>query len=873
MRSKIVPAPTQQHRITASTSNLGPDTLLFRHLHAEEKLSTPFEYRIDFFSENEEIDFAAILGQPLSIALDDVENDQIRYFHGLVSKFTQTGSSGRYAAYSAVLRPWFWFLSQTTDCRIFQNLTVPEIVEQLFQERGFGDYENRLIDPYRKRVYCVQYRESVFDFISRLLEEEGIYYFFKHEQDRHVLVLADSVSAHEPGPGYEAVPYYPPDSHDHRERDHIFHWTVNQQVRPGVVSLNDFDFEGPRKHLTTVAPLPRQHVHGDYEIYDYPGEYTERGDGDHYCKRRIQELQAQYETIDGQGNARGLAVGNLFALTNFPRQSQNREYLLVSTTIEMDSDEYESRRPGEPEGLIYDCRFQVLESNQPFRPARTTPRPTIQGSQTAIVVGKRGEEIWTDKYGRVKCQFHWDRYGKSDENSSCWIRVSQPWAGKGWGSISIPRIGQEVIVDFLEGDPDQPIITGRVYNADSMPPYKLPAQAVISGIRTSSTQKISYSQAPPTGVKESAGHYDAGAAAADPGAPGTRDTQGDYQVDAPPSNPGTAPGGAHDGPQDLEDAVQNYLPAIICKAKTLSTGAMGGVLIDLMVKHAKEVIKRVVKETFKGGNSNCNEISINDTKGEEMIRIHAKKDMDTTVMNDKNERVFGKRTRLVLSDETIGILGDRKKIIIGKSSEWIFGDKKIEVGGEHKETIDDNKTMKVGGDHKETIEGNKTLKVCGNHDESIQGNMNVAVKGNLGLSVAGSVSTAVKGSVSSTIKGNAKAKITGLLSKLVESSVKIISQEAFKAFGKMVVDIVSDKKVKLKTGASSIEMTKDGTIKIKCKRLVIDSMATIDMKTKKLSTKSKLIDTSGQIITTDGKVIATSATTVHKIKGKPVMLN
>jgi type VI secretion system secreted protein VgrG len=332
----------------------------------------------------------------------------------------------------------------------------------------------------------VQYRETDFNFVSRLMEQEGIYYYFKHESNKHILVLSDSVSSHEAYPGYEKLPYFPPDEHLRRERDHIYDWNISQEVQPGVYALNDFDFTRPKANLEVKASITRQHARAAMEIFDYPGEYLQTNDGENYVRARIEELHAEYEEGQGQGNARGLSVGSLFELTDYPRTDQNREYLIVSASHQMELDVYSSGSGSGAEEL-YSCSFTALNSKQPYRPARTTPKPLVQGPQTAIVVGPSGDEIYTDKYGRVKIQFHWDRYGKHDENSSCWVRVSHPTAGKNWGAVQIPRIGQEVIVDFLEGDPDHPIITGRVYNANQMPPFDLPGSGMVSGMKSNTT--------------------------------------------------------------------------------------------------------------------------------------------------------------------------------------------------------------------------------------------------------------------------------------------------------------------------------------------------------------------------------------------------
>lgn len=320
------------------------------------------------------------------------------------------------------------------------------------------------------------------------MEQEGIYYYFTHENGKHMLVLSDAYSSHKTFPGYAEVPYFPPDVHDRRTRDHLFEWVTVQQVQPGAYALNDFDFKAPRKDLQAVLKRPKSHTLADFEMYDYPGEYTDKGDGSHYSKIRLQELHAQHEIAHGRGNAGGLAAGYLFSLTQCSREDQNREYLIISAVHRLESDQYESVSGAKRAGKPYRGDISAIDAKEHYRAARLTPKPLMQGPQTAIVVGKAGEEIWTDQWGRVKVKFHWDRYSSADENSSCWIRVAQVWANRRWGAIHIPRIGEEVIVDFLEGDPDQPIITGRVYNMVTMPPYPLPQNATITTIKTNSSK-------------------------------------------------------------------------------------------------------------------------------------------------------------------------------------------------------------------------------------------------------------------------------------------------------------------------------------------------------------------------------------------------
>lgn len=474
----------QTSRVASVSTPFGSDGMLFYNMSAREELGRPFEITLELLSEDEDADLSKALGQQCTISIELPDGGK-RYFNGHVSQFMHVGRQGQFARYRATLVPWLWFLTRTSDCRIFQQKKVPDIIKEIFREHGFSDFDDLLSRSYREWDYCVQYRETDFNFVSRLMEQEGIYYYFKHQDGKHNLVLADDYGSHVTVANYDKIPYYPYDSHGRRERDHIFEWSVSQQVKSGAYVLNDYDFTKPKADLEVKSVVKRKHRESDLELYDYPGEYQQSVDGDAYVRARIEEHQAAHEVVQGAATARGIACGALFELTGYPRDDQNREYLISSTTVQCQTTEYETGGDG---SVNFHCSLQALESRQPFRTPRLTAKPVVQGPQTAVVVGKKGEEIWTDKYGRVKVQFHWDRYGKFDENSSCWVRVAQVWAGNKWGAMHIPRIGQEVIVEFLEGDPDRPIITGRVYNNDEMPPYELPANQTQSGIKSRSTK-------------------------------------------------------------------------------------------------------------------------------------------------------------------------------------------------------------------------------------------------------------------------------------------------------------------------------------------------------------------------------------------------
>ncbi|MDF4209633.1 type VI secretion system tip protein VgrG [Pseudomonas protegens] len=474
----------QSTRLAQVNCPLGPDVLLLKSLGGGEELGRLFDYQLQLASSDANIDLNQLLGKPMGLSVQ-LDGGGQRYFHGIVARCSQNIDTGQLASYEVTLRPWLWLLSRTSDCRIFQNLSIPQIIKQVFRDLGFSDFEDALSRPYREWEYCVQYRETSFDFVSRLMEQEGIYYFFRHEKDRHVVVLADAYGAHSSVPGYASVPYYPRDEQQ-RERDHMFDWHLAQEVQPGSLELNDYDFQRPSARIDVRSAMPRPHSAGDYPLYDYPGTYVQSSDGEHYAQTRIEALQSLHERIELSGNARGLGVGNLFSLTGFSRQDQNREYLIVSIRYYLVQESLESGAGGG--SAQFESHLTCIDAQQSFRPLATTHKPMVQGPQTARVVGPAGEEIWTDQYGRVKVHFHWDRHDQSNENSSCWIRVSQAWAGKNWGSMQIPRIGQEVIVSFLEGDPDRPIITGRVYNAEQTVPYDLPANATQSGMKSRSSK-------------------------------------------------------------------------------------------------------------------------------------------------------------------------------------------------------------------------------------------------------------------------------------------------------------------------------------------------------------------------------------------------
>lgn len=479
--------------ITTMTSPLGDGQLLFSHLTGCDAMGTLFEFDLDLLRPEAlgSVDSQALMGHDITIKIG-LADGITRYINGAVVQIKHTGMVNRFYCYRAVLRPWLWFLTLTSNCRIFQDKSTLDIIKAVFADYAFANVEYHLEETYESRAYCVQYRESDFDFVSRLMEHEGIFYYFKHQQGKHILIIIDSGSSYQQIEGYQTIPYFPPENKANRERDHIYEWLGSNQVCTGKYEINDFDYESPSANLTTKAQKFGKYGRNDMAFYDFPGQYNKTAVGTKIADKRMEELHSRKKLIQGAGNAISLQPGMEFTLSGFYFTEENVKHFVISTSYEIGGGGgYAS---GNDSGeSVFSCHFIAMDAQQSFRPSRNTPKPVISGTQTALVVGKDGEEIWTDKYGRIKVKFHWDRDENKNETSSCWIRLSYPVAGKKWGWVSLPRIGQEVIVSFLNGDPDQPLVTGGVYNAEQMPPYDLPANQTQSGIKTRSSK---------TGVQE-----------------------------------------------------------------------------------------------------------------------------------------------------------------------------------------------------------------------------------------------------------------------------------------------------------------------------------------------------------------------------------
>lgn len=644
---------TQKNReLAIGKTPLGEEVLLLVSMSGTEHLGRLFEYKLELVSENPQIKAEDIVGQNVTIRLA-LGADKNRYFNGYINHFTQLTAYGRLARYQATVVPWLWFLTRTADCRIYQDQKIPDIIKEVFKKHELKDFEDALSGSYSKKEYCVQYRETDFNFVSRLMEQEGIYYFFKHENGKHNLVLADSPSAHESYPEFDEIEYQASDKGTQTEGC-VSDWIVETHLQPVSYALNDFDFKDTKKALEVRAKVSRKHAAADHEIYDYPGKYTETGDGDGYARKRIEEIQARFEVATADSDSRGICSGFTFKLTDHPRDDRNGNYLITSASYKIEGNEYFSAE--ESGKCVYSCKFTAIAADQAFRASRTTPKPTVSGPQTAIVVGPSGEEIHTDEYGRVKVKFHWDRYSKADENSSCWIRVAQVWAGKNWGAIYTPRIGQEVIVDFLEGDPDQPIITGRVYNAQAKPPYDLPTN------------------------------------------------------------------------------------------KTMST----------------------LKSNSSKGGEGFNEIRFEDKKGEEQIFIHAEKNLDIRVKNDRFETVGNDRHLVVEKEKFEQVKSHRNEFVEQNHLEEIGQDRNLTVKGKEAKEVGKSLSLTVKGDVAEVFKANHSEETTSDYYLKAK---NIVIEGtqNITLSVGGSHIAIESGSIE--IKTSGQLKIEGTTTD-VKSSAK-----------------------------------------------------------------------------------------------------
>lgn len=467
------------------TVQLPVEGLLFWKLSGHEAMSEMFELSLTLLGSDARLDRSKLLGQPVTVTIPTQNALSSRYFNGKITRVAVSAvelSGIRYAAYQLMVEPDLWPMKRDRNLRIFQGQTVPQIINTLLSEYQVN-VEDKLNGSYRVWDYCVQYQESSFAFISRLMELEGIAYHFRHEAGKHTMVLTDSATQHQPVSGYETIPYHQTASGGITTEEGIGQWALEDSVTPGIYSLDDYDFRKPNAWLFQARQNPASPSPGSIDVYDWPGRFVDHGHGEFYARIRQERWQVEHQQIQASATAVGIAPGATFTLTNAPFFSDNGEYLTTAADYLFEENSYAS---GGNSDISHQIHFRVIPSSVVYRPAQVTDWPRTYGPQTAKVVGPEGESIWTDRYGRIKVKFHWDRHAKGDDTSSCWVRVSSAWAGQGFGGVQIPRVGDEVVIDFINGDPDRPIVTGRVYNEASMPPWDLPGDATRMGFMTRS---------------------------------------------------------------------------------------------------------------------------------------------------------------------------------------------------------------------------------------------------------------------------------------------------------------------------------------------------------------------------------------------------
>jgi type VI secretion system secreted protein VgrG len=649
---------------TKVTGPLDEGVLLLETFQGRETLGTPYRYDLTLLSNDANLAVDKVLGQSLTVHIK-LDTGDVRYWNGIVTYFAKTGLAMKHTRYVAILSPKLALFDYTRDCRILFDEDAPTHATDVLAKRGFTEVQSGALQgSYRKREYTVQYRETDLNFVQRLLEEEGIYYFFKHEDDKHTLMMADSAGAHATVSGYEKILYLPKQHKQAREEEHFWSLSAAGSLYPGKFSvLRGYDYTRPRpgQALIEARVSPLNQPGGDFEDYDYPGGLSEKPDAEAEAQVRIEGDHVANTLIEVEGNTMGLGVGDLVKLRKplsiegefnpfWDEADFDKEYLITSATYSISINQYETGDVAESDEP-FKATYSLLDSQSPFHPARTAQKPRIEGPQTAIVVGPSGDEIYTDKYGRVKVQFDWDRLGKRDEKSSLWVRVAQVWAGKQWGAMHIPRVGHEVIVDFLDGDPDRPIITGRVYNADNMPPYALPDNKTQSGLKSRSSK---------------------GGAASNFNELRFEDKKGSEEVYL-------------QAEKDWNILVKNDESRTVGHDRSKD------------VKH---------DETTTIGSNRTETVGKTET-----ISVHGNR--TETVGGNESITIAGGRTETVAKDETITIAGSR--------SETVAKNESFAIGGARSAAIGKNESVAIGGARQVDIAKNDTLTVGSSRSQSVGG--------------------------------------------------------------------------------------------------------------------------------------------------------
>lgn len=461
----------------------------FRSARLQESLSENSSGSVVLESDSPVLNADDFLGKNLCLGYETREK-VTRYFDGVIVEMEQVSMShGGRCAYRLELKSWTWLLGKNQEFRVYQNKTVIAIVSEVIARHGHSSvqFSDRTVGAKRVWEYVVQYGESDLNFVRRILEQEGVYFYFEHADGQHTLVLADTVSAHSAFPGYTSLGYDPASQGGRlTQEEMITGMSLKKCIEPPRHAHTDYNFKTPSTSLLVTSQAKAESYNASCEVFEYPGEFENEGDGTHYSKLRHEESQARQQIFTASTSARGVATGYLLDTLCKDNPAFSRNLLVLGTLITIHESEPEAGGGAQSD---YDCRFEAIESSQPFRPERKSRKPQVKGPLPALVVGPEGREIHTDEFGRIKIQFYWDRYGQRNQDSSCWVRVASPVAGKGWGFVAIPRIGQEVVVSFEDGDPDRPLVTGVAYNAEQTVPYPLPEHKTVSGWRSQSSEK------------------------------------------------------------------------------------------------------------------------------------------------------------------------------------------------------------------------------------------------------------------------------------------------------------------------------------------------------------------------------------------------
>jgi type VI secretion system secreted protein VgrG len=702
---------------------LDDDALIVKSFSGTEEVSRLYSYVVEATADKTSLSFDAMVGKPATLIVI-LANNQKRYISGHVKRFTQPSRFDDLNHYHVEIVPWLWFLTQRSDCRIFQNKTAVEIITDVFNAAGFsGKFENKTSATYRKREYCVQYRETDFNFVSRLMEEEGIFYFFTHGNNTHKLVLGDAPSVHQPlQPAGDVIYYRAAEAQERREA--VMDFVAEHSVRSTKVSLRDFDFTKPSTDLTVM-----KNASNTYELYDYPGNYTERPDGEHYAKTRLEHHQSLVKLFSGTATERRLTTGSKFNLKEHPRAEYNAMYMLTAVHHTGSQEEEEA---------TYHCSFECIPADVPFRPTCIAMKPLISGCQTATVTGPSGEEIWLDKYGRIKVQFHWDRVGQKNENSSCWIRVARDWAGKNWGFAFHPRIGQEVIVQFIEGDADKPIVTGSVYNEEQMPPYELPANSTQSTIKSRSSKDATPDNFNEIRFEDKKGseHF-------------LIHAEKDHMIEVENDETHTV---GHDRNKTIKNdettTVEGNRTETVKKDETITIEG-----------NRTENVKKDETITIDGNRTES-------VKKDESITIDGNR--TETVKKSETITIEGSRTESVKKDEDVTISGSRSLKIDKSSVINVTKSEMRTIGETLDETVKKSATIKVKDDRTTNVDKNDTLKVgkewvvdvgdkivfkCGDASISMKKDGTIEMKGK-DIKVTGSGKINIKADSDVVIKGS-----------------------------------------------------------------------------------------------------------------------